>query len=41
MKARYWEICAGSMGFWEGRRQIAEGRRQIAEGRMQKAEGRF
>jgi len=40
MKARYWEICAGSMGFWEGRGQKAEVRRQKAEGRRQKAEGR-
>ena len=38
MKARYWEICAGSMGFWEGRGQKAEVRRQKAEGRRQKAE---
>src|SRR5712691_3357103 len=35
MKARYWEICAGSMGFWEGRRQKADFRFQILDFRFQ------
>ena len=38
MKARYWEICAGSMGFWEGRGQKAEVRRQKADCRLQIAD---